>query len=97
MKKLLIVGYFVGMFTLTYLTAKAIGVYGSGDVEVKFVDHEYEMNDTEISNAHIAKKEHADVVMQWKTKETRTKSFFGWTTKIDTLQKPTPFYIEHGK
>lgn len=94
MKKLLIAGYFVGMLLLTYLTAKAVGTYKSDNVEVKFREHERELNDTEISQRRIVPQEGKNVVEKWKTKETRTKTLLGWDTQIEYVEQPQTYYVD---
>lgn len=94
MKKILIVGYFVGMSLLTYLTAKAVGVYKSDNTEVKFRKHERELSDTEIAQRYIQPVNGKDVVEKWETKETRTKTLLGWETKIETIKEPQTFYVD---
>lgn len=96
MKKLLIVGYFVGMSLITYATAKVISTYKSDNVEVKYRKHEHELSDTEISQSNIVPKEGKNVVSKWETKETRIKTLLGWETKIDTTVKPETFYVDCG-
>lgn len=92
MKKLLISGYFVGMLLLTYITAKAVGTYKSDNVEVKYLNHEKELTDTEMNQYGIQPKEGKNVVMKWKTKETRTKKLFGWDTQVETIEQPSTWY-----
>ena len=94
MKKILISSYFVGMLLLTYLTAKAISIYKSDNVEVKYRDHEMELSDTEIYQQHIEPKEGKKVVQKWKTKEIRTKTAFGWDTQIETIEQPSTWYVD---
>ena len=96
MKKILIIGYFVGMSLVTYLTAKAVSTYKSDDMEVKFRKHERELSDTEISQAHINPVDGKNVVEKWETKETRTKTLLGWETKIDTIGRPQTYYVDCG-
>lgn len=96
MKKVLIAGYFVGMLLLTYITAKAVGTYKSDNVEVKFREHERELSDTEISQRRIIPQEGKDVVEKWKTKETRTKTLFGWDTQIEYIENPQTYYVDCG-
>ena len=96
MKKILIVGYFVGMSLVTYATAKIISTYKSDNVEVKFRKHERELTDTEISRAYIKPVNGKNVVEKWETKETRTKTLFGWDTKVETIVEPQTFYVDCG-
>lgn len=96
MKKVLIAGYFVGMFLLTYITAKAVGTYTSDNIEVKFREHERELSDTEISQRHIVPQEGKNVVEKWKTKETRTKTLFGWDTEVEYVENPQTYYVDCG-
>lgn len=96
MKKIIIGGYFIGMFLLTFLVVKATATYKSGSEEIKYRKHEYELNDTEISNAGIKPVEGKNVIMKWETKETRTKSLLGWETKIDTISQPATWYVDCG-
>lgn len=96
MKKIIIGGYFVGMFLLTFLVVKATATYKSGSQEIKYRKHELELNDTEISQAGIQPREGKNVVMKWETKETRTKSLLGWETKIDTTSRPETYYVDCG-
>ncbi len=96
MKKILIVGYFVGMSLVTYATAKVISTYKSDKVEVKYRKHEYELSDTEISQRGINPVDGKNVVEKWETKETRTKTLLGWETKIDTTVQPATFYVDCG-
>lgn len=96
MKKIIIGGYFVGMFLLTFLVVKATATYKSGSEEVKYRKHEYELNDTEISQSGIQPREGKNVIMKWETKETRVKSLLGWETKIDTITQPATFYVDCG-
>jgi hypothetical protein len=96
MKKILIVGYFVCMSIVTYATAKLISTYKSDNVEVKFRKHENELSDTEISQRYIQPRDGKNVVEKWETKETRTKTLFGWETKIDTTVQPQTYYVDCG-
>lgn len=96
MKKILIAGYFIGMSLLTYATAKAIGTYKSDKVEVKYREHEKTLSDNEINQLGILPKENKKIIQKWKTKETRTKSFFGWDTKIETIEEPSTWYVDCG-
>ena len=96
MKKILITGYFVGMLLLTYVAAKAFSTYKSGNVEVRYRDHEKELTDTEISQRHILPKEGKNIIEKWKTKETRNKTFFGWETKVEMVEQPTTWYVDCG-
>lgn len=94
MKKIIIGGYFIGMFLLTFLVVKATATYKSDRVEVKYRQHEKELSDTEIAQLNITPQENKNVVQKWKTKETRTKSLFGWETKIDTIEQPSTWYVD---
>jgi hypothetical protein len=94
MKKLIIASYFLGMFLLTYVAARAVSVYKNGNVEVTFKDHDRELSDTEMALYGITPRDNKKVVQTWKTKETRTKTAFGWETKIDTIQEPGTFYVD---
>lgn len=94
MKKFIIAGYFVGTILLTYLTVILSATYLSGDVEVKYRDHEHTLSDTEISEYQITPMEGKNVVMRWQTKETRTKKLLGWDTKIDTTEQLRALYID---
>ena len=96
MKKILIAGYFIGMFLITYFTAKAVATYNSDNIEVKFRKHEHELSDSEISKSNIVPVDGKNVVSKWETKETRTKTLLGWETKIDTTVKPETFYVDCG-
>jgi len=96
MKKILITSYVVGMLLLTFLVAKATAIYKSGEVEVKYRKHERELNDTEISQRHVRPLPSKNVIEKWQTKETRTKTVFGWETKIDTITTPQTFYVDCG-
>lgn len=94
MKKTLIASYFVGMLLLTYVTAKAVSTYSSDTVEVKYRQHEKELTDTEIDQLHIQPQEKKTVVQKWKTKETRTKTLFGWDTQVETVEAPSTWYVD---
>ena len=94
MKKTLIAGYFIGMSLLTFVVAKAMATYKSGTIEVIYRQHDRELSDTESSTRHIIPVKGKDIVEKWDTKETRTKSLFGWETKIDTTTYPTTFYVD---
>lgn len=94
MKKLLISSYFVGMLLLTYVAAKAVGTYGSDNVEVKYRQHERELTDTEINQLRIEPKEYKNVVQKWKTKETRTKTLLGWETYVQMVEEPSTWYVD---
>lgn len=96
MKKILIAGYFIGMLLLTYATAKSIGTYKSDKVEVKYREHEKTLSDNEINQLGILPKENKKIIQKWKTKETRTKSLFGWDTKIETIEEPSTWYVDCG-
>lgn len=96
MKKAIIASYFVGMLLLTFLTAKAVAVYKSGKQEVIFREHQHELTDTEIAQRHIEPREGKNVVEKWKTKETRTKTLFGWDTQIDYVEQPATYYVDCG-
>ena len=96
MKKLLITGYFVSMLFLTYLTAKAVSIHTTDNVEVKYRKHERELNDSEISMRGIIPKEDKNVVEKWATKETRIKTLLGWETKIETIEQPSTWYVDCG-
>lgn len=85
MKKLLISGYFVGMLLLTYVVVKGAATYLGEPVEINFRTLTHDLNDTEMDQHHFQREEHVDYVRETKLKETRTKKFFGWETKIDTL------------
>lgn len=93
MKKILIVGYFVGMLFITYLVSKTVAVYGSDNVEVVFRDYSRKLNDTEIFQKHIVPKDNTTVVEKWKTKEMRTKTLFGWDTQIEYIESPQTYYV----
>lgn len=96
MKKMIIASYFMGMLLLTYFTAKAVSTYRTGSIEVKFIEHERDLNDTEVSQRGIVPQEDKKVVEKWKTKETRTKSWLGWETRIDTVVNPQTYYVDCG-
>lgn len=96
MKKVLIGSYFVGMLLLTYVSAKAVAVYKNDKVEVTFQNHENTLSDTEISQRGILPKEGKKVVEMWQTKETRTKTLFGWETEIEYVKEPGAYYVDCG-
>lgn len=96
MKKIIIGSYFVGMLLLTFLVVKATATYKSGSEEVKYRKHERELTDTEISQARIKPVDGKNVVEKWETKETRTKTLFGWETKIDTTGPVETYYVDCG-
>lgn len=85
MKKILIMSYFFGMLLLTFLTTKAVALYSSDNVEVKYREFNNELSDTEIDSKHIMKEHNYRYFERIQTKETRTKKLFGWETKIDTI------------
>lgn len=94
MKKLIISGYFVGMFLLTFLVAKAVGTYKSGDVEIRYRKLSKDVSDVEMEDYNRRKlfekemvyKHGFEFVRYDEVKETRIKKGFGWETKIDTLK-----------
>jgi hypothetical protein len=96
MKKILIYGYFIGMLGLTYFVAKGVSTNSSDNVEVVFRKHERELTDSEIYRRGIIPREKRNVVEKWKTKETRTKTLFGWDTKIEYEEKPLIYYVDRG-
>jgi hypothetical protein len=85
MKKFIIVSYFILMFSLTYIGAKSAIFMRFSDIEIKNRESEHTLNDTEIEKNHIEKEEGKKVVQVIHTKETRTKTLYGWDTKIDTV------------
>lgn len=96
MKKLIIGGYFVGMFLITFIVAKATATYTSDKTEVKYRQHERELSDTEISQRGIQPVQGRNVVEKWETKETRTKKLIGWETDIETIKQPQTYYVDCG-
>lgn len=89
MKKTLIIGYFVSMILLTFFVTIVTATYHSDKVEVKFRNTKRYLSDTEVSQRQLIKENGKCVVDYINTKETRTKKFLGWETKIDTLNIET--------
>jgi hypothetical protein len=97
MKKILIPAFFVGMILVTYLVAKATTTQRIKDNDIMFKKYTNEISDDEISAMNDAHRfvtplptENATVRACYDVKETRTKKFFGWDLKVDTLKS----YIE---
>lgn len=95
MKKILIIGYFVGMMVLTYISGKAVATYASNTVEVKFRNIERRLSDSEVHERNIIPRDNSYVFEESKIKEIRTKKFFGWKTEIEFLEKPQTYYREY--
>lgn len=93
MKKILIPAFFVGMILLTYVVAVAMTSARMDDTNVSFRTAEYELSDSEVaavnytrSEANKFPTEKTDIIKCYDLKETRTKKFFGWDLKVDTLK-----------
>jgi len=86
MKKVLIVGYFVLMFTLTYVVGLAISTYKSEKVEYKSRIVEKRVTETELRNLGIVVKPiDANVKRVITLIEIRTKKTLGWDVRRDTV------------
>jgi hypothetical protein len=93
MKKILIPAFFVGTILLTYLVAKATTSIRLNEKDVLFKTYTNSLSDNEVAAMNEAHRfatplptEHARVEECYDVKETRTKGFFGWELKVDTLK-----------
>jgi len=87
MKKIITTGYFVVILFLSYASAKTIAVLKNGDVEYYNNSKTRTLSDTECVQLGFEKKDDKNVKELIKIRETRTKSFWGWDTKKDTVYK----------
>lgn len=88
MKKVLITGYFVLMFTLTYVVALAVSTYKSEKVEFKTRVVKKGISETEAHNIGVRvdpPNPDAKIIRIITLNEYRTKKLFGWDLKIDTV------------
>jgi len=86
MKKVIIYGYFLLIGVLSFFLVKGASSLNMGETDINFRKLEHKLSDKEIIDAHIQKKDRMEYVKYYETVETRTKKFFGWDTKIDTIK-----------
>lgn len=95
MKKILIPAFFVGMILLSYIVAKATASLRLEDIDVHYTTYKDRLSDSEVikinhnrgSNPHLKTGSDITNYKCYDVKEIRTKKFFGWDLKIDTLSE----------
>lgn len=93
MKKILIPAFFVGMILLTYVIATATTSMRMDDENIRFETYKHELSDNEIAKINYTRPANnqlptdgRDIIDCYDVKEIRTKKFFGWNLKVDTLK-----------
>lgn len=94
MKKFLVFSFFGLCLTLTVFGMRAGEFLSMKNTEVNYRTLEYDLSDTEVEEMNAKKlferpleiKEGYYNCLYNEIKETRTKTFFGWGTKVDTLK-----------
>lgn len=78
--------YFTGSFD-TEVAVKQTVAAKIGSKHISYNKHEYELNDTEITELGLTKQEGVKDINGVQVTETRKRTLFGWTTKFDTTNR----------
>ena len=94
MKKLIILGFFLMIIGLSFISFLAVGSIRMDQKEVMYVDNEHSLSDKEVddilasgiynSSARDFSKSYSE---GYKIRRTYTKKFLSWDIKSDTLSR----------